>query len=73
MLEGHKHLLGRDVPADTAVGGALGLAAIAEMGPYAIVISDMHMPQMDGAQFLSKVRDLSPTTVRLALTGYVGI
>ncbi len=33
----------------------------------------MRMPQMDGAQFLAKVRDLSPTTVRLALTGYVDI
>ncbi len=73
VLEGYKRLLGRDVPVDTAVGGALGLAAIAEMGPYAVVISDMRMPQMDGAQFLAKVRDLSPATVRLALTGYVDI
>jgi hypothetical protein len=32
VLEGYKRLLGRDVPVDTAVGGALGLAAIAEMG-----------------------------------------
>ena len=28
---------------------------------------------MDGAQFLAKVRDLSPTIVRLALTGYADI
>ncbi len=73
VLEGYKRLLGRDVQADTAIGGALGLAAIAETGPYAVVISDMRMPEMDGAQFLAKVRDLSPTTVRLALTGYVDI
>lgn len=73
VLEGYKRLLGRDFPADTALGGELGLAAIAETGPYAVVISDMRMPQMDGAQFLAKVRDLSPTTVRLALTGYVDI
>jgi len=69
VLEGYKRLLGRDVQADTAIGGELGLAAIAETGPYAVVISDMRMPQMDGAQFLAKVRDLSPGTVRLALTG----
>jgi len=73
VLEGYKRLLGRDVQADTAIGGELGLAAIAETGPYAVVISDMRMPQMDGAQFLAKVRDLSPGTVRLALTGYVDI
>jgi CheY-like chemotaxis protein len=73
ILEGYKRLLGRDVHADTAIGGALGLAAIAETGPYAVVISDMRMPQMDGAQFLTKVRSIAPTTVRLALTGYVDI
>jgi CheY-like chemotaxis protein len=43
------------------------------MGPYAVVISDMRTPQMDGAQSLAKVHDLSPTTVRLALTGYLDI
>ena len=73
VLEGYKRLLGRNIAIDTAVGGALGLAAIAEAGPYAVVISDMRMPQMDGAQFLTKVREIAPTTVRLALTGYVDI
>jgi DNA-binding NarL/FixJ family response regulator len=73
VLEGYKRLLGREFSIDTAVGGALGLAAIAASGPYAVVISDMRMPQMDGAQFLAKVRDISPQTVRLALTGYVDI
>jgi CheY-like chemotaxis protein len=73
VLEGYKRLLGRERPIDTAVGGAAGLAAIAESGPYAVVISDMRMPQMDGAQFLARVRDVAPATVRLALTGYVDI
>src|ERR1700723_1249547 len=73
VLEGYKRMLGRDLPIDTAVGGTLGLAAIAERGPYAVVISDMRMPQMDGAKFLARVRDLAPATVRLALTGYADI
>lgn len=73
VLEGYKRLLGREASIETAVGGELGLAAIAKSGPYAVVISDMRMPQMDGAQFLGKVRELSPSTVRLALTGYVDI
>jgi response regulator RpfG family c-di-GMP phosphodiesterase len=73
VLEGYKRLLGRDLSIDTAVGGAPGLEAIAKSGPYAVVISDMRMPQMDGAQFLAKVREISPSTVRLALTGYVDI
>ncbi|MGD0891315.1 MAG: HD domain-containing phosphohydrolase [Terracidiphilus sp.] len=73
VLEGYKRLLGREVRVDTAVGGSLGLASIAETGPYAVVISDMRMPQMDGAQFLAKVHKIAPNTVRLALTGYVDI
>ncbi|MGA2218700.1 MAG: HD domain-containing phosphohydrolase [Terracidiphilus sp.] len=73
VLEGYKRLLGRDLSIDTAVGGVLGLEAIAKSGPYAVVISDMRMPQMDGAQFLAKVREIAPSTVRLALTGYVDI
>jgi response regulator RpfG family c-di-GMP phosphodiesterase len=73
VLEGYKRLLGRELQIETAVGGALGLVAIAERGPYAAVISDMRMPQMDGAHFLAKVRDYAPATVRMALTGHVDI
>jgi CheY-like chemotaxis protein len=73
VLDGYKRLLGRELSIDTAVGGAPGLAAIAANGPYAVVISDMRMPEMDGAQFLARVREIEPATVRLALTGYVDI
>jgi CheY-like chemotaxis protein len=73
VLEGYKRMLGREFSVDTAVGGFLGLASIAEHGPYAVVISDMRMPQMDGAHFLARVRETSPASVRLALTGYADI
>lgn len=73
VLDGYRRLLGREFSVDTAVGGPLGLAAITQTGPYAAVISDMRMPQMDGAQFLTRVREIAPETVRLALTGYVDI
>jgi response regulator RpfG family c-di-GMP phosphodiesterase len=35
-----------------------------------LVISDMRMPEIDGAQFLEQVRSRWPDTVRLLLTGY---
>lgn len=38
-----------------------------------LVISDMRMPEMDGAQFLAKVRDQWPDTVRMLLTGYADV
>ena len=37
---------------------------------FAIIISDMKMPIMDGASFLAKAKDISPDSVRILLTGY---
>lgn len=51
----------------------MGLAAIAASGPFAVVVSDMRMPQMDGARFLAQVREIAPDTVRMALTGQTDI
>jgi CheY-like chemotaxis protein len=73
VLDGYRRLLGRDLPVETAVGGVLGLAAIEASGPFAVVVSDMRMPQMDGAQFLTRVREISPDSVRMALTGQTDI
>jgi response regulator RpfG family c-di-GMP phosphodiesterase len=55
---------------DTAHSGSDGLATLRQNGPYAVVVSDQRMPGMDGTQFLSEVRSLSPDTVRVMLTGY---
>ena len=35
-----------------------------------LVISDMRMPEMDGAQFLELVRQQHPDCIRILLTGY---
>jgi response regulator RpfG family c-di-GMP phosphodiesterase len=72
VLDGYRRLLFREFTIATAVGGGDGLALIAEarQDPYAVVVSDLRMPEMDGIQFLSRVRVISPETVRIALTGY---
>jgi response regulator RpfG family c-di-GMP phosphodiesterase len=54
----------------TAPSGAEGLALLAATPGVALVVSDMRMPGMDGAQFLEQVRTQWPDTVRLLLTGY---
>jgi Response regulator containing CheY-like receiver, AAA-type ATPase, and DNA-binding domains len=56
----------------TAEGGAAGLAILARER-MDLVISDMRMPEMNGAQFLEKVRQQWPDTVRILLTGYAEI
>jgi len=53
----------------TAQGPELGLQAISGNGPFAVVVSDLRMPGMDGIQFLARARELSPDTVRVMLTG----
>lgn len=55
-----------------ASGGAEGLELLAAHAPD-VVISDMRMPGMDGAQFLEQVRARDPHPVRLLLTGYADI
>lgn len=54
---------------DTAPSGAEALLRLAE-APYDIVISDMRMPGMDGAELLEQVRLRWPDTVRIMLTGF---
>ena len=55
-----------------AEGGKAGLTLL-ETETVDLVISDMRMPEMDGAQFLEQVRSRWPDTVRLLLTGYSDI
>lgn len=75
VLDGYRRLLHKEFSLDTAVNGREGLAAIAAAGDdaYAVIVSDMRMPEMDGVQFLSRVRSLSGDSVRIALTGYADI
>lgn len=53
----------------TAESGDEGLAVIDEHA-IDLVVSDMRMPNMNGAQFLEQVVEKSPSTVRILLTGY---
>lgn len=43
-----------------AFGGEEALQAIAQKGPYAVVVADMRMPGMNGIQLLVKVREICP-------------
>lgn len=38
-----------------------------------VIISDQRMPEMSGTEFLSKVKDIYPDTVRLVLSGYTDL
>ena len=63
---------GRGYQVVTATSGQAGLEILRQQ-PVDLVISDMRMPEMNGAQFLEAVRADWPQTIRLLLTGYADI
>ncbi|MCI0538884.1 MAG: response regulator [Verrucomicrobiales bacterium] len=58
---------------DTAASAEVGLASIRTQGPYAVVVSDRHMPGMNGVEFLTQVKALAPDSVRMMLTAYADL
>ncbi len=72
VLDGLKLTLRHGFKVSTATSGAQGLAMLKEMDGAAVVISDMRMPVMDGATFLTQVRKHWPDATRILLTGETG-
>lgn len=52
-----------------ANGGEAGLGLL-EQNEVGVIISDQRMPGMTGVEFLGRVRELYPDTVRIVLSGY---
>jgi response regulator RpfG family c-di-GMP phosphodiesterase len=69
LLAGCQRALRQSFTVDIAVGSAQGLELVARQGPYAVVVADMQMPEMNGIQFLQQMEARTPDTVRLMLTG----
>ena len=53
----------------TAVGTTQGLEALEKSGPFAVILSDLRMPVMNGVQFLATAKERFPETVRMILSG----
>lgn len=69
ILNSFKRILRNRFPFDVAQSGAEALALIEKNSTYAVVVSDMRMPNMDGITLLAKIKELSPNTTRIMLTG----
>jgi response regulator RpfG family c-di-GMP phosphodiesterase len=69
ILLGYQRALRKQFQIELALGGEEGLTAIRDQGPYAIVVSDMRMPGMNGVEMLARARHIAPETVRMMLTG----
>jgi response regulator RpfG family c-di-GMP phosphodiesterase len=69
VLQSIRRNLRKQFDLDTANGGEEALEMLASNDEYAIVVSDMRMPGMNGVEFLSKAKQQWPNTVRMMLTG----
>lgn len=69
LLEGLYRAHRKSYEITIACGGLAGLKELNENGPFAVVVSDFAMPVMDGAKFLSRVRETWPDTTRVMLSG----
>jgi response regulator RpfG family c-di-GMP phosphodiesterase len=73
ILEAYKRQLRKQFTIETARGGEEGLKAVRTQSPFAVVVSDLRMPGMDGIQFLTAVRKYAPDSVRCMLTGHADL
>ncbi|MDH3589774.1 MAG: response regulator [Gammaproteobacteria bacterium] len=69
VLDACRRALRKKINIDTALGPAEALEQISDSNDYAVIVSDMRMPEMNGVQLLAEVKRRSPDTVRMMLTG----
>lgn len=72
ILAGLSLILRREFTVLCASSGAQALALLEQTENVAVVVSDMKMPELDGAGFLSRVRLRWPDITRILLTGEGG-
>jgi len=70
ILQAYKRQLRKQFDLYTAQGPEEGLKLIAGRHTFAVVVSDFSMPGMNGVEFLSEVKQVSPNSVRIMLTGF---
>lgn len=73
VLQGYRRALRKQYDLHLALGPEAGLKALEEEGPFAVVVSDYAMPEMNGVELLKRAKQISPNTVRLMLTGYANV
>ncbi len=70
LLHGHRDTMRTEF----AVGGAEAMAmvasAVAANDGFSVVVTDMQMPGIDGAELLTRLQAEHPATIRIALSGH---
>ena len=69
VLQSIRRNLRKRFDLDTAEGGEAALQKLGESDGFAVIVSDMRMPGMNGVELLSEAKKRWPDTVRVMLTG----
>ncbi len=75
LLNGLKHMLHRMRSSwhmSFVTGGEQALSLMEDEPEYDVVVSDLHMPGMHGAEFLKHVCEKFPEVIRIVLSGNLG-
>ena len=69
ILQAFKRQLRGKFDLEVASDPNAALELLVSHGPFAVVVSDMRMPGLDGVQFLNEIEKRSPETVRVMISG----
>ena len=69
ILQGYKRILRKDFDIHIAEGGEEAVTAILREQNFAVIVSDMRMPGMNGVELLARAKEIAPDSVRIMLTG----
>ena len=72
ILEIFTHLFSRDFTVFTAKNGIEALEIVKREVPH-LVITDIKMPEMNGVELLGRIKEVSPSTEVIMMTGYASI
>ena len=70
ILRGFQLNLRKNFDLHLASDGQEGLEVFKREGGFAVVLSDMRMPRMNGAEMLAAIKAIDPEVVTVLLTGY---
>lgn len=70
VLKGFQRLLSLRYAVVTAASATEGLDILLKEGEFAVILSDLKMPETDGIAFLRRAKQASPQSTRILLTGY---
>lgn len=69
LLDGIRRQLRKDYQMVMAVGGEEGIRTMIHDGSFAVIVSDFHMPKIDGVKVLRVAKKCCPDAVRVMLSG----